>query len=188
VLKPIDRNSQWLGWLEGCKRRGTHLVALVLPAIKEVEAPEGDGGSEQGHSSVPSSGAEYLSHSGSDNLSHTGGGGYDPGQSSQSSGESDSGEADGDEAHGFMQNLMEEEDLDGLTNDLDSDEEEVEENNEEVQIPGSWNQDLANGMTVNDGHESAWEYHQNKVKIGVVYATRQHLRDAVIQSSHVRNT
>ena len=78
-LKTINRNSQWLGWLAGCKRRGIPLVALVLPAINEVEAPEGDGGSDQVHSSARSSGDLYLSHSGSDNLSHTGGGGYDPG-------------------------------------------------------------------------------------------------------------
>jgi hypothetical protein len=66
---------------------------------------------------------------------------------------------------------MEEEDEDGLVDDLDSknsDKEDEGENKEEVPIPAAWNQDLLTGLTVNDGHESAWEYHQNRVQIGAM--------------------
>src|SRR5664279_3434528 len=52
-LKTIDRTSQWVSWLEACKRRNTYPVALVLPVAKENPLPEGDGGSESGQGSQP---------------------------------------------------------------------------------------------------------------------------------------
>ena len=79
---------------------------------------------------------------------------------------------------------MEEKDEDGLAEDLDSEnsnEEDGEENDEEMPIPASWNQNLSSGMTVNDGHESSWEYHRNKVEIGAMYATKKNLKTAVTQ-------
>ena len=64
-LRPVQRDSQWVRWLEGCEKRGCHPVALVLPVLKEVSAPEGDP-YESGQSS------------------HVEGeGGYDPAQSSE---------------------------------------------------------------------------------------------------------
>ena len=43
TLRPIDRDSQWLNWLQGCENRGSHPVALLLPVVKElnVNPPEG---------------------------------------------------------------------------------------------------------------------------------------------------
>jgi hypothetical protein len=106
VLKPIERNSQWVKWLEAFKRRGTHPVALVLPATKENPVEMDSSGSDyvshfignkslQGNEAtdemhVP--GSSYLSHSGSYGMdasgsahaSHTWGGGYEDGHSSQS--------------------------------------------------------------------------------------------------------
>src|SRR5664279_1852294 len=82
-----------------------------------------------------------------------------------------------------MQNLMAEEDIDGSADDLssdDSDEEEVEVDSEGVPIPGLWNQDLSNAMTVQDGHESQWAYHQNNIAIGAMYPTKKHLKEAII--------
>ena len=77
--------------------------------------------------------------------------------------------------------MIGEEDLDGLAEDIDSDDsdEEDEESDEEVPIPGSWNQDLSTMMTVNDGHESAWEYHQNNIEIGAMYPSKKHLKEAI---------
>ena len=93
----------------------------------------------------------------SDYVSHVGGD-YDAGESGQNIGDTDSGEADGDEEGSEMQDLMKEEDEDELAEDLDSknsNEEVGEENDEEVLIPASWNQNLSTGMTVNDGHASS---------------------------------
>ena len=109
-------------------------------------------------------------------------GGDEAGESSQSAGIAGSGLADGDEEGEQMQNLMENEDFDGMADQLDSDnsdEEDEEEDDEEVTIPDAWNQDLSTGMTVNDGHESAWQYHQNNVQIGAIYATKKQLKNAV---------
>ena len=86
-----------------------------------------------------------------------------------------------------MQEQMEREDEDGLAVDLDSDEdadeeddeEDDEENDEDVPILDSWNLDMSTIMTVNDGHESSWEYHMNNVEIGARYSMKQALREAV---------
>jgi hypothetical protein len=163
----IDRTHIWVTWLESCKRRRTHPVALVLPIPMEDPLVQGGGGYEPGQVSQPIdemdvAGSEHMDgtelEGQSDYGSHVGGD-YDAGESSQNIGDSDSGEADGDEEGSEMQNLMEEEDEDGLAEDLDSEnsnEEDGEENDEEVPIPASWNQNLSTGMTVNDGHESSW--------------------------------
>ena len=54
---------------------------------------------------------------------------------------------------------MEEEDTygdSGYADDSDeSDDEQV------VPNPASWSHDFSSSMTVNDGHDSAWQYHQN---------------------------
>jgi len=132
--------------------------------------------------SQPSDQCDYETHS--------------AGQSSQQSEAVDIGEADGDEQGGRMQEQMEMEDEDGLAVDLNSDEDDVEEdddeeddeedddenddeNDEDVPIPNSWNLDMSTVMTVNDGHESSWEYHMNNVEIGAQYSTKQALREAV---------
>lgn len=200
VLRPIERNSQWVSWLEACKRRRSHPVALVLPAAKENESRQGSQATDEMHVS----GSGYVSHSGGNHsghgsqssydmdasgsayASHTGGGGYEEGQSSQSTGGTESGEADGDEEDGQMQNLMNEEDMDGLEEDLDSDDsneddDDDDDDDSEVPIPSSWNQDFSNFMMVDDGHESAWAYHQGKVEIGSMYASKESLREAVVQ-------
>ena len=36
-------------------------------------------------------------------------------------------------------------------------------------------------MTVNDGHDSAWQYHENNIAKGALYTDKQALRDAVIK-------
>ena len=78
-----------------------------------------------------------------------------------------------------MQNQMEEEDIDGDSDNADDSDESDEE--EELPIPRSWNQDFTNAMTVNDGHDSAWQYHQNNMPTGARYQDKQHLKDAIIQ-------
>ena len=83
--------------------------------------------------------------------SHTEGGNYESGHCSHAGGDDYSGEVDGDEEGEQMQNVMVEEDMDGLADDLSSDDSDEE---EEVPIPSSWNQDFSNSMTVQDGHES----------------------------------
>ena len=50
-----------------------------------------------------------------------------------------------------MQRVMEEEDEDGLVEELDS---ENSEDEVEVPIPSAWEQDISTGLTVNDGHET----------------------------------
>ena len=80
-----------------------------------------------------------------------------------------------------MQNLMEEEDTDIDSGHADnSDESDEEENAEEVPNPASWNHDFSSAMTVNDGHDSAWQYHQNNIVTGAMYPNKEALKDAII--------
>ena len=105
-LRPIEQDTQWLGWIQECENRDVNPVALLIPVLKEVIAPEGEGAYEPGQSSE-----------GYD-LSNVGGDGYETGQSSQARGGDgtdvdESGDADADELYGHMQNLMLDEDIDG---------------------------------------------------------------------------
>jgi hypothetical protein len=121
--------------------------------VKEVSAPEGDGGCNPGQSNkgMHLSMSNFVSNARDDC--------YEPGQSSQVGGNVDgcySGEADADEVDRHMQNQMEDEDTDGDSGHADdSGELDEEENAEEVPNPASWNQDFSSAMTVNDGHDSA---------------------------------
>ncbi|KAK1642102.1 hypothetical protein QYE76_059907 [Lolium multiflorum] len=88
------------------------------------------------------------------------------------------GEVDGDEENGYMQNQMEEEDTEGETDDDDSDE---SDDGEEVPIPGRWNQNFSSAMTINDGLDSNWEYHQNNLAVGAMFPSKRHMQDAIIK-------
>lgn len=35
-------------------------------------------------------------------------------------------------------------------------------------------------MLVNDGHDSAWRYHQNNIATGALYPNKQALKDAIL--------
>ena len=73
---------------------------------------------------------------------------------------------------------MEDEDTYGDSGHADDlDELDEEENAEEVPNPASWNQDISSIMTVNDGHDSAWQYHQNNIAIGAITTKKRHIRD-----------
>jgi hypothetical protein len=99
-LRPIEWDSQWVRWLQGCENRGCNPVALVLPVLKEVSAPEGSGGYEPGQSS------EGMHLSMSNIASNDGYDVYDSGKSSQVEGGNvdgyNGGEADADEVDGHM--------------------------------------------------------------------------------------
>jgi hypothetical protein len=188
-LKKINRTAKWVGWLQACKRRGCHPVALVLPTAKEIPLSEVRGGGYQSgecsrHSEeMDVSRSENMSYivGGSDYMSHTGGDGYERGENTEPEVDANSVQSDDDEEE---DDIMEDEDMDGLAEDLDSDgsnEDEVDENDEEVPIPSSWNQELASVMTVDDGHESGWEYHQNNIEIGAMYPSKKHLKEAIAQ-------
>jgi hypothetical protein len=43
--------------------------------------------------------------------------------------------------------------------DLDSNDSDNEDNKEVVMVPSSWNRDFSTVVTLNDGHDSAWEEH-----------------------------
>ncbi|KAK1662995.1 hypothetical protein QYE76_051154, partial [Lolium multiflorum] len=174
-LRPVDDTSKWVSWLKGSERRGTNPVALVLPVEKEVAPPEGGysggGGYESGQSSEAPGG----------------GGGYEPEQSSHAedvySGHGDGysgedGEVDGDEENGYSQNQMEEEDTEGESDADDSDE---SDDGEEVPIPGRWNHNFSSAMTINDGLDSNWEYHQNNVAVGAMFPSKRHMQDAIMK-------
>src|SRR4051812_32236287 len=173
-LRPIERRSQWVHWIQGCANRGCNPVALVLPVLKEVSAPKGHGGYDPGQSSE----GMHMQNDGDDAPVS--------GQNSEVEGGTangyDSGEVDADEVDGHMQNQMEEEDTDDDTNDEadDSDESDEEDNIEKVPNPASWNQDFSSAMTVNDGHDFAWLYHQNNIAMGAMYPNKEALKDATI--------
>ena len=119
--------------------------------------------------------------SGQSSQAHARGGGYESGQSSQAAGAGgESGEADSDERGEHMQNQMQAEDSSGESGDSEySENSDEEENDEEMPIPASWNQDFSSAMTVNDGHDSAWQYHQNHMVKGALYPDKQHLQEAI---------
>nr|XP_051197402.1 uncharacterized protein LOC127310804 [Lolium perenne] len=81
--------------------------------------------------------------------------------------------------------MMDEEDEDGVDDELDSDEsggsENSDDNEEEDPIPSSWNHDLSEAMIVDDRHESACEYSMNTISIGARYADKRHLQEAITQ-------
>ena len=78
ILKPLESDSEWVRWLKVCAKRSVNPFALVLPALKEVSAPQFSAPEEQ-FSAHEGEGA-YDPHLGSEEF---GGGGYESGQSSQ---------------------------------------------------------------------------------------------------------
>ena len=181
TLRPIDRDSQWVNWLQGCENRGSHPVALLLPVVKEVNVnpPEGEGGHDPGQSSSTTMEIEH-----DDSHGYDGGSAYESGQSSMAGGHDDGEnvEADGDEEDGRMQDEMEDEDIEGHCGDgSDSDSSNDTEYEPEVPYPASWTQDFSSGMTLEDGHDSSWQYHQSSMAVGAIYADKQHLQEAIIQ-------
>ncbi|KAK1666710.1 hypothetical protein QYE76_054869 [Lolium multiflorum] len=171
-LKPIERTSQWVHWLEACERRGTHPIALMLPEAKVVNSQEGEGAFHPGQSSQSSD---------------AGGSSFQSGQSSHAAGGHD-GTVElksEDEEEDQMQNMMHEEDEDGVDYEVDSDESggsDTSDDNEEADpIPSSWNHDLSKAMIVDDRHDSAWEYGMNTISVGARYADKRHLQEAITQ-------
>ncbi|KAK1610578.1 hypothetical protein QYE76_034251 [Lolium multiflorum] len=77
-----------------------------------------------------------------------------------------------------MQNQMEEEDTEGESDADDSDE---SDDGEEVPIPGRWNWNFSSALTINDGLDSNWEYHQNNVAVGAMFPSKRHMQDAIIK-------
>ena len=186
-MKPLESDSKWAGWLKGCAKRNCSPCALVLPAFNEVSVPEDEFSAHEGEGAYdPGQGSEPMDMSMSNYGSDFGGGGNESGQSNQVHGGDtevyDSAEADGDEVDGHMQNEMEDEYTDGYSaQGHDSDESDGEENVDEVPNPAAWNQDHSSAMTINDGHDSAWQYHENNIAKGALYTDKQALRDAVVK-------
>ncbi|KAK1645997.1 hypothetical protein QYE76_063802 [Lolium multiflorum] len=87
-------------------------------------------------------------------------------------------EVDGNEENGYMQNQMEEEDTEGESDADDSNESDDE---AEVPIRGRWNHNFSSAMTISDGLDSNWEYHQNNVVVGAMFPSKRHMQDAIIK-------
>ncbi|KAE8792229.1 transposable element [Hordeum vulgare] len=104
--------------------------------------------------------------------------GHETGESIQSILLAGSGVADGDEEGDEMQRVREEENEDGFAEDLDS---ENSEDEVEVPIPIAWDQDIAADITVNDGHETPWQYNLNQVQIRAMFDTKKKMKYAVIK-------
>jgi hypothetical protein len=107
--------------------------------------------------------------------------GYETGQSSHALGaaaDDAGGEIFSDDKDEVLQQQMEAEDVVGDVDDInlsDSDEEDEEDDQDEAPIPKEWNQDFSNLMRVNEGHDSAWEYHSNSISVGSLYPDKQRL-------------
>ncbi len=76
-----------------------------------------------------------------------------------------------------MQRVMEEENEDGFVEDLDS----KTEHEVMVPIPSTWDQDISTGLTVNDGHETPWQYNMNQVQVGANSIQRKKIKYAAIK-------
>ena len=151
-LRPIESDSKWVRWLEGCARRVWMPHALLLPVLKDGNAPEGEPTEGDDANDYNQISAEMNYSQSNYSQSGAGGGGYESGQSSQvGEGNADdyySAEADADEVDGHMQNQMDNEDTyaeDG--HDHSSDESDAEENAHAEPIPDAWNQDFSSVMT-----------------------------------------
>jgi hypothetical protein len=74
---------------------------------------------------------------------------------------------------------MKAEDVDGEVDDINSSDSDEEDDPEEAPILKEWNQDFSDIMKVNEGHDSAWEYHSNSISVGSLYPDKQRLQDAI---------
>jgi hypothetical protein len=104
--------------------------------------------------------------------------GYETGQSSHALGtavDDAGGEIFSDDENEVLQQQMEAEDVDGDADDINSSDSDEEDDQEEAPILKEWNQDFSNLMRVNEGHDSAWEYHPNIISVGSLYPDKQHL-------------
>jgi hypothetical protein len=66
---------------------------------------------------------------------------------------------------------MKEKDVDRDANDINSSDSNEEDDPVEPLILNSWNQDFSTILRVNEGHDSAWEYHPNIISVGALYST-----------------
>jgi hypothetical protein len=183
-LKEIERTSQWVSWLKGCERRETSLIALMVAKPIPVRGED-----ESSHSSQVIGFGSWQSMQPADqpavSMSYANDIGYETGQSSHASGaatDDAGGEIFLDDEDEVLQQQMEAEDVDGDADDInssDSDEEDEEDDLEEAPIPKEWNQDFSDIMRVNEGHNSAWEYHPNSISVGSLYPDKQRLQDAI---------
>jgi hypothetical protein len=111
---------------------------------------------------------------------HAGGSRYESGSSHAGRGDASGGEADADDEDDHLQRQMEEKDVDGYADNTNFDDSNEEVNSEEALIPNSWNMDYSSAKVMNDGHDSAWEYHQNNVSAGALYPDKQHLQEEIM--------
>jgi hypothetical protein len=183
-LQEIEHTSQWVGWLKGCERRETSPIALVVAKPISV-----GGEAELSQSSQTIGFGSWQSIQTADqpavSMSYVEDSGYEKAESSHALGApvDDAGdEIFSDDEDEVLQQQMEAKDVDGDAYDInlsDSDEEDQEDDPEEAPIPNSWNQDISNIMRVNEGHDSAWEYHPNSISVGSLYPDKQRLKDAI---------
>jgi hypothetical protein len=86
------------------------------------------------------------------------------------------GEIFSDDEDEVLQKQMEAEDVDRDADDINSSDSDEEDDQEEAPIPKEWNHDFSNLMRVNEGQDSAWEYHPNNISIGSLYPDKQLLQ------------
>jgi hypothetical protein len=72
-------------------------------------------------------------------------------------------------------------DTEGVSDADESNESNEEENAKKVPIPGSWNRDFASAMTINDGHDSSYEYHQNNAAKGARFPEKRREQESIIK-------
>jgi hypothetical protein len=108
--------------------------------------------------------------------------GYETGQSSHASGaaaDDAGGEIFLDDEDKVLQQQMEAKGVDGDVDDINLSDSNEEDDPEEAPILKEWNQDFSDIMRVNEGHDSAWEYHPNNISVGSLYPDKQRLQDVI---------
>ncbi|KAE8781757.1 hypothetical protein D1007_44957 [Hordeum vulgare] len=180
-LMSIDRSQHWLSLLSRSRDRRIHPYALVQPVAKEENFVQVNVGYKPGQGSQVAN-EIYVSGSQPPDVDasqavkesyyvpHNVSSGHETGQSIQSILLDGSGVADGDEEGDEMQRVMEEENEDGFAKDLNF---ENSDDEVEVPIPSAWDQDIAADITVNDGHETPWQYNLNQIQIGTMFDTKK---------------
>ena len=170
-LLPIESTGDWRSWLRVCNARKSPPVALVQAIMK------GGGSAGGGYEAEQNNQQPQVETPQVDEVVDSG---WQAGQSSEPVERVPTGQADEEEEFESMQEVMEQEDEDGMAEDVDEDSGD-EDNIHASPIPSAWNQELLGGMSVNDDHDSGWEYNKNQIQIGSMYATKKELKHAVTQ-------
>jgi hypothetical protein len=184
-LIELDRTKKWRSWLEALRRRGgDQPILLVRPAPKQVVMEDVQALTVGESSAAVGAVLEEVA------VNARGDGDEDAGAKEEAVYSlrrhiEPTGQADEGEDNESVLEAMEREDAAAFAEEAEMHEDDEEDASDEeggpaTDVPGAWNQELLGGMSVNDGHDSPWEYQNNEVRLGSVYPDKASLKQALL--------